>query len=228
MLQTAKSPPVAAREPDSAAEFYTDLVRFIRRQLPLILGIAFLSLALGVVYVLNAPPMYTAQASMIIDTRKVNLFQQPSLIGDTQVDSAAVESQVEILRSENIALAVIRDLRLADDPEFVGPGGGLIGSLINAAKSHEVPEHYCACRWSESALCRHLKVDYRDLRETLFRSYRVEVLNPNNGRKVLVVPVDTGPARWTRRALDLDKGTLDRLGLKTDDEVLFTLRRRDK
>ena len=133
MLQTAKSPPVAAREPDSAAEFYTDLVRFIRRQLPLILGIAFVSLALGVVYVLNAPPMYTAQASMIIDTRKVNLFQQPSLIGDTQVDSAAVESQVEILRSENIALAVIRDLRLADDPEFVGPGGGLIGSLINAA-----------------------------------------------------------------------------------------------
>src|SRR3990172_10025080 len=86
------------------------------------------------------------------------------------------------------------------------------GSLINAAKSHEVPEHYWACRWSESALCRHLKVDYRDLRETLFRSYRVEVLNPNNGRKVLVVPVDTGPARWTRRALDLDKGTLDRLG----------------
>lgn len=102
------------------------------------------------------------------------------------------------------------------------------GSLINAAKCHEVPDHYCACRWSESALCRHLKIDYRDLRETLFRSYRVEVMNPDNGRKAIVVPVDTGPARWTGRSLDLDKGTLDRLGLKTDDEVLFTLRRRER
>ncbi len=39
-----------------------------------------------------------------------------------------VESQVEILRSENIALAVIKQLHLTDDPEFVGFGGGLIGS----------------------------------------------------------------------------------------------------
>jgi polysaccharide biosynthesis transport protein len=46
------------------------------------------------------------------------------------VDTAMVDSQVEILKSENIALSVIKDLHLIDDPEFVGPGGGLIGTVM--------------------------------------------------------------------------------------------------
>jgi hypothetical protein len=100
-------------------------------------------------------------------------------------------------------------------------------SLINAAKPAQLPAHYCACRWRESALCRNLKIDSSDLRETLYRSYRVEVMNPKNGRKRLVVPADTGPARRTGRSLDLDKGTMDALGLETDDQALFKLVRRE-
>src|SRR5262249_41213949 len=37
-----------------------------------------------------------------------------------------------ILKSENISLAVIRDLHLIDDPEFTGGGGGLLGAVIGA------------------------------------------------------------------------------------------------
>jgi len=99
-------------------------------------------------------------------------------------------------------------------------------SLINAAQASKIPEHYCACRWKISNLCRNLNVKNKDLRETLFRSYRVEVMNPRNGRKIEVVPVDTGPARWTGRAIDLDKGTLEALELKTDDKAIFKLVRR--
>ncbi|MGY2933662.1 succinoglycan biosynthesis transport protein ExoP [Bradyrhizobium sp. GM6.1] len=70
---------------------------------------------------------------MVIDTRKVQLFQQQSVLGDIAVDSATIETQVEILKSENISLAVIRDLHLIDDPEFTGSGGGLLGSIIDFA-----------------------------------------------------------------------------------------------
>ena len=49
------------------------------------------------------------------------------------MDSAAVESQVEVLKSENIALAVIKQLKLTEDPEFVGSGGGLIGAILRIA-----------------------------------------------------------------------------------------------
>lgn len=116
----------------SADELYSAFSGFVRRQVPTILGVALLCVGLAVVYVLNAPVYYTARASMIIDTRKVNVFQQQSIMGDIQVDSATVESQVEILRSENIALAVIKELRLTEDPEFVGSGGGLMGTLFSS------------------------------------------------------------------------------------------------
>ncbi|WP_244547046.1 AAA family ATPase [Bradyrhizobium sp. Gha] len=107
-----------------------DLISFARRQSTIILGVMLACLAGGVLYLINTPPSFTAQATMIIDTRKNNVFQQ-QLIGDSPVDSSMVESQVEVLRSENIASAVIKQLRLTDDPEFVGPGGGLLGGLVS-------------------------------------------------------------------------------------------------
>jgi len=135
MLQTTKIPlapsEVAASE-RVTSEFYAWFVAFVRRQFPVIAVTAFLTLILAVIYVLNTPPSYTAQATMLMDTNKVNLFQQQPIIGDLPVDSATVESQVEILRSQNIALAVINQFHLTDDPEFVGSGGGLIGNAIGA------------------------------------------------------------------------------------------------
>ena len=63
----------------------------------------------------------------MIDSKRVQLFQQQSMINDLPVDTSTVESQVEILKSDTVALAVIKKLNLSDDPEFVGPGGGLVG-----------------------------------------------------------------------------------------------------
>ena len=39
-------------------------------------------------------------------------------MGDNSLDSARVESEVEVLRSDSIALAVVKELKLTDDPEF--------------------------------------------------------------------------------------------------------------
>jgi succinoglycan biosynthesis transport protein ExoP len=41
-----------------------------------------------------------------------------------------VETQVEILKSEKIGLAVVKDLKLAENPEFTGPGSGLLGRVL--------------------------------------------------------------------------------------------------
>lgn len=115
-----------------SAGFYADLRGFLARQWTLVAAAALACLGLAILYVISAPPSYTAQATMIIDTRKVSLFQQPSIVGDLPVDSATVESQVEILRSENVALAVIKDLRLTDDAEFTASSGGLLGQAYEA------------------------------------------------------------------------------------------------
>ncbi|MCA1433517.1 polysaccharide biosynthesis tyrosine autokinase [Bradyrhizobium sp. BRP20] len=109
--------------------FYADI---IRRQFPTVLAIASATLLVAIVYLFTAAPLFTSTASMVIDTRKLQLFQQQSLLGDVALDTSTVETQVEILKSENVSLAVIRDLHLIDDEEFTGSGGGLVGAAIGS------------------------------------------------------------------------------------------------
>ncbi|KRQ12576.1 polysaccharide biosynthesis tyrosine autokinase [Bradyrhizobium manausense] len=114
----------------SPSQTLTSYLEIARRQFPTMVAIVSACVILALLYLFTAAPQFTSTASMVIDTRKVQLFQQQSVLGDIAVDSATVETQVEILKSENISLAVIRDLHLIDDPEFTGSGGGLLGSII--------------------------------------------------------------------------------------------------
>ncbi|MGN8546634.1 polysaccharide biosynthesis tyrosine autokinase [Bradyrhizobium sp. 13971] len=115
----------------SLAETFDAFVTYLLRQYWVILGTAGLCLFGGICYLMTAAPSYTALATMIIDTRKFQAFQQQSPVSEAPVDSAAIESQVEILKSENVALAVIRDLKLNEDPEFVGSRAGAVGAVVD-------------------------------------------------------------------------------------------------
>jgi succinoglycan biosynthesis transport protein ExoP len=76
-------------------------------------------------------PLYTATAELALDARKIQLFNnKEQVVGDNSLDSSQVESEVEILRSESIALAVVKELKLTDDPEFVDAKPGLWGRLF--------------------------------------------------------------------------------------------------
>lgn len=135
MLQTNKAKSeinreLATTEIVSGAETLQLFVSFVRRQFPVIVFCLLLTVALGGIYIITARPSFTAQAQLLIDARKVQVFQQQSILGDIPIDTAQVESQVEVLKSENVALAVIKNLHLIEDPEFVGSGGGLVGTLI--------------------------------------------------------------------------------------------------
>ncbi|MFK4489231.1 polysaccharide biosynthesis tyrosine autokinase [Bradyrhizobium sp. USDA 336] len=115
----------------SPSQTLTSYLDIIRRQFPTMIAIVSACVILALLYLFTAAPQFTSKATMVIDTRKVQLFQQQSVLGDIAVDSATVETQVEILKSENISLAVIRDLHLIDDPEFTGAGGGLLGVVVD-------------------------------------------------------------------------------------------------
>ena len=142
-LPTATESNIPSSETSSPAEVVTTFIQLVYRQFPVILLVTLLTTALGVLYLLITPPSYTALATMIIDTKRSPLFQQGTPVGDIAVESAIVASQVEILKSEKIALAVIDQLELAKDPEFVGPGKGLIGALsglFNSVFGSEAPQ----------------------------------------------------------------------------------------
>lgn len=109
-----------------------DIFGFLRRQWQLVAVLTLGSLALGTVYLMVTPPRYTANAVLMLDTRRLQLFKQQSVLSDESVllsDAGAVESQLEFLRSKAIAVSVINNLQLLKDPEFTGNATGAFKSL---------------------------------------------------------------------------------------------------
>jgi len=134
MLHTTKLPTASvhgAADDLSASATLMAARATVERQWPTMLYVVLLTFALAAIYFFTAQPKYTATAELYVDTHKIQLLQQQQTLGiDAPVDSSLIDSQVEILKSENIAQAVIKDLHLLDDPEFTGPPGGLVGGLV--------------------------------------------------------------------------------------------------
>jgi len=136
MLDASKKSlyPDAAALPEtvSISELVEQVTGFVRRQFPIFLFITACSIGLGLAYLITTPARYTAHAMLLIDSSKVRMLQQQQqALGDVPLDTAQVETQVEVLKSENIGLAVIKDMHLTDNPEFVGSGGGILGAIFN-------------------------------------------------------------------------------------------------
>ncbi len=112
----------------SLEELFKIFTGFLHRQYPVIGVACLLIMALAAVYLFTTPPSFTAFAKLMIDSRKVQPFQQ-QMIGDISPESWSVDSQVEVLQSENVALAVIKELHLTEDPEFIAPDDGLFSTI---------------------------------------------------------------------------------------------------
>src|SRR6266436_4513638 len=106
----------------------------ISRAWRLIALVTGLSIVLGATYVALSPSKYTAQADMIIDTKRVTWTQTEMASENRNVEDASVESEIETTKSEKVAEAVIRRLHLTEDPEFVGSGPGLRRRIFSLFK----------------------------------------------------------------------------------------------
>jgi capsular exopolysaccharide synthesis family protein len=116
--------------PDSGTPSLVHLRDFLGREWRLIAAATVLSLAMGAAYVATAPRKYTAQADMIIDTKKITWTHSEMSSETRTVDDATVETELETTRSERVAKSVIRRLDLIRDPEFVGPGNGITARIL--------------------------------------------------------------------------------------------------
>lgn len=109
--------------PDARDNDALDIVRFLivlRRQLRLILVSALVVVVFALVYVTRATPVYTATALIRIDPEERNLLD-PSLSsagGNASLDSTRIETEVEILKSDQLLLQTIETLSLFETPEF--------------------------------------------------------------------------------------------------------------
>ncbi|MBR0797169.1 polysaccharide biosynthesis tyrosine autokinase [Bradyrhizobium jicamae] len=134
MLQTRISSPPAVpiqgAEHTSLNHSVTSAIGLISRQYPAMILTLLLCLGLVGAYLMVAPKRFTGTAVLMIDSRKMQGLQtQGQTPVDNPIDSAMVDSQVEVLKSETIASAVIKDLHLLDSPEFMRADDGLLSGL---------------------------------------------------------------------------------------------------
>lgn len=115
----------------SAAEFYAASIGFLRRQFTTILLTLLFALVIGVIYIVFCQPYYSGRAILIVDAAKTQFFQSQSPLGDSSIDSATVDTQIQILTSDDLALSVIKELHLAEDPEFIS-SAGIVTRIIDA------------------------------------------------------------------------------------------------
>ena len=110
------------------------LIGIGRRQYPIIALISACVIALSLVYLFTTPKQYTAHAMFLIDTTRMRALQREPKVQNTYelpLDDAQVETEIEVIKSSQIGLSVVRELKLTQDPEFVGSQTGLIGALFD-------------------------------------------------------------------------------------------------
>ncbi|WP_117196281.1 polysaccharide biosynthesis tyrosine autokinase [Rhizobium terrae] len=122
------------REPPEGVDFEA-LLAIARRQWLVVAVAIAIAVVLGISYILTAVPLYTSSVSVLIDRGNSEVVQQLSTIGGVVDDEASVLSQVELLKSDTIALAVVDKLDLSNDPSFMSSEGSVLGSALAAARS---------------------------------------------------------------------------------------------
>lgn len=113
------------------------ILTIVRRNWRSILTLSAIGLIAAIVYVATAPSIYTAKARVYIESRSSPVTARDTPGAATPLEIAEVESQVEYMRSEKIALAAVRRLSLPPSQDLAVPPHPLVAKLraaLGAAK----------------------------------------------------------------------------------------------
>ena len=102
-----------------------DLLEFARRWRRTIVWVTLLFFVGATAYTFFARPLFTAVAQVMLDPSQVRgmLDDDPNRAPPLPADQARVESHIEIIKSDQLALDVIRKLQLTKLPDFDAPKG---------------------------------------------------------------------------------------------------------
>jgi succinoglycan biosynthesis transport protein ExoP len=105
------------------------IIKLLRRRIRLIGAVLGVTLAIAILALVAITPIYTASTLIFVDPSRKNLMEAETAATASSADSARVDSEVEILRSDAVLLAVIRSQNLLTDPEF-GPRLGTMDQIL--------------------------------------------------------------------------------------------------
>lgn len=111
------------------------VLAMIRRQWRIVLAAVAVAGAIGLAFAATAVPIYSATATLLIDRNNSQIVEQLSTIGGVIEDEASILSQVEVLQSETIGLAVVDSLNLTENQEFRATRASLLSSIFGTIRS---------------------------------------------------------------------------------------------
>ena len=197
-VQRGSAVPIEAGD-STKSPFLWELLRILGRRRTTIILIMVLSFLSAIAYLATTPPRFTATTVMVLDTNHMQLFAEQ---GGDAVDQAAVESQVETIKSEKVTSQVIKKLDLTNDPEFkpsppslINRAFGYFDSFFSVPdpKTHDDTPDDAAMRTATHILNSCLKVTH------LARTYNVEIaVTTLDKEKSVKIANETGEAYHQR------------------------------
>jgi uncharacterized protein involved in exopolysaccharide biosynthesis/cellulose biosynthesis protein BcsQ len=97
---------------------FRDIWSFLTRHFLILCVFAGLGAGLGAFYLSRTEATYTATTRLVMDPEQGRIASQDASTGTIIIEAAEIASQVEIIKSEAIARAVINQLDLTNDPEI--------------------------------------------------------------------------------------------------------------
>ena len=113
----APQPSFATTEP--APQFQlADFIRLLDARRRLIGRIALATILCAVAVAMILPTVYASSAEVLLDPRKNSITDLSAVLTPQASDPAAVQNQIQLINSRQLAGAVVERLKLYDDPEF--------------------------------------------------------------------------------------------------------------
>ncbi len=114
-----------------------ELFRIARRRGPLVAVFGLLTALLGATYALQLTPVYTAKATLLIDTNQKNIINAEAIVSGIGRDNSALESELELIRSYDVAKRVVKKLNLDEKTDSEPARVSLVRQLVSLVFSRE-------------------------------------------------------------------------------------------
>jgi succinoglycan biosynthesis transport protein ExoP len=95
-----------------------DFIRIVDARRGLILKVMAGVVLCALIVALALPTLYSSSATVLLDPRKNNITDLSAVISPLTADPAAVQNQIQIITSRDLAATVVDRLKLTNDPEF--------------------------------------------------------------------------------------------------------------
>lgn len=115
------------------------LVRMARRRLPLVVIGGLIGMAIAVAMILGSVPRYRAIETVLLDEERSELLREVSPLPNAIRTDAAVQSELEIIKSQALARRVVDRIDLHLDQDFLNPPVGATQRAAAFVNSLTVP-----------------------------------------------------------------------------------------